>query len=154
MLDCWPTGQAIDPAPRAWFINLSHLPMLSTAQYSLTVQNFGLKQQSFIDTMHLNPDWLYQLIVLIYQYFYFILTFNIIIMILIKLKLLNIWPWSILLSISLSNYRCFCSEQKNTYSSKCNWNNCTVFGHPTERVSTTQGLLNALHAFLRYWSYC
>ena len=49
-LDYLPTGRAIDPAPGAciWFItNSSHSIRLSPAQYSLTVQNRGLKHQSF-----------------------------------------------------------------------------------------------------------
>ena len=49
-LDCWPTGQWIDPAPRAWFItNSSHSPRLFSASIALTVQNRGLKHHSFIN---------------------------------------------------------------------------------------------------------
>ena len=50
---CWSTGQAIDPVPGACFI----AKFISLAQavpgqvYSLTVQNRGLKHQSFVPYM-------------------------------------------------------------------------------------------------------
>ena len=45
-LHFWSKGRTIDYAPRAWFINTSHLPRFSLAQYSLALQNRGLKQHS------------------------------------------------------------------------------------------------------------
>ena len=49
-LDCWPTDQAIDPAPGAWFITKFHLilPGCLRPSITLTVQNIGLKHHSFI----------------------------------------------------------------------------------------------------------
>ena len=48
-LDYWPTGRVIDPAPGAWFITKFILfAKVVPAQHSLTVQNRGLKHQSFL----------------------------------------------------------------------------------------------------------
>ena len=47
-LDCWSTGWVIYPAPGAWFITkLISVAKVAPAQYSLTMQNRGLKQHSF-----------------------------------------------------------------------------------------------------------
>ena len=47
-LDYWSTGRAIDPAPGAWFITkFISLTQVVPAQFSLTVQNRGLRRQSF-----------------------------------------------------------------------------------------------------------
>ena len=49
-LYCWPTGQAIDPEPGAWFIAkfISFAQVVSGPGMALIVQNRGLKRRSFI----------------------------------------------------------------------------------------------------------